>query len=186
MTLTQVFAAIGEFAFYYPILMSCFWMVGGLYYYARRERGSADWRHPPAIENPPPVSILVPCHNEGETVDETMAALSQQRYLDYEVIAINDGSRDDTGARLDAMLDKYPWLRVIHLDRNLGKANALRAGALASSNEYLVCIDGDALLDPHATDWLVGHLCSGPRVGAVTGNPRIRNRSTLLLSLIHI
>jgi biofilm PGA synthesis N-glycosyltransferase PgaC len=178
--LTQLVAGIGEFAFYYPVLMSCVWMVGGLYYYLRRERRSPDWRNPPRLQQTPAVSILVPCHNEGETVDETMAALARQQYPDFEVIAINDGSRDDTGARLDAMVERYPWLRVIHLDRNLGKANALRMGALASRNTFLVCIDGDALLDPHATTWMVSHLISGPRVGAVTGNPRIRNRSTLL------
>lgn len=180
MTLAQVFDYLGRFAFYYPVLMSCFWMVGGLYYYYRREAGKPDWRNPPRLPRHPPVSILVPCHNEGETVDETMAALALQEYPHYEVIAINDGSRDDTGARLDALVDRYPWLRVVHLDRNLGKANALRVAAMASSSEILVCIDGDALLEPHAVGWMVSHFLSGPRVGAVTGNPRIRNRSTLL------
>lgn len=43
-----------------------------------------------------------------------------------------------------------------------------------------MCVDGDALLDQYATHWMIWHLRSGPRVGAVTGNPRIRNRSTLL------
>ena len=180
MSLGECFEALGRFAFFYPVLMSCFWMVGGLYYYLRRERHQPDWRHPPVLANSPPISILVPCHNEGETVAETMAALARQQYPDYEVIAIDDGSQDDTPAHLDALLEHYPWLRVIHLDRNLGKANALRVGALASQNEYFVCIDGDALLDPHAATWMLWHLTSGPRVGAVTGNPRIRNRSTLL------
>lgn len=96
------------------------------------------------------------------------------------MIAINDGSRDDTGARLDVLAARHPRLRVIHLDRNLGKANALRMGALASRSEYLICIDGDAMLEEFAMHWMIWHLSSGPRVGAVTGNPRIRNRSTLL------
>lgn len=174
------FEVLGRFAFYYPILMSFFWMVGGLYYYFRREYRHPNWQHPPALKYTPSVSVLVPCYNEGEQVEETMAALALQRYPDFEVIAINDGSRDDTAVRLDAMMERYPWLRVIHLDQNLGKANALRTGALASSNEYFVCIDGDALLDPYAIQWMVFHLISGPRVGAVTGNPRIRNRSSLL------
>ncbi|WP_369521821.1 glycosyltransferase family 2 protein, partial [Escherichia coli] len=52
--------------------------------------------------------------------------------------------------------------------------------ALAARSEYLVCIDGDAMLEEHALHWMVWHLVSGNRVGAVTGNPRIRNRSTLL------
>ena len=123
----------------------------------------------------------MPCHNEAENLDDTLAAALAQRYpADYEVIAIDDGSSDDTGARLDALAAKHPRLRVLHLDRNLGKANALRMGALAARSEYLVCIDGDAMLEEHALHWMVWHLVSGNRVGAVTGNPRIRNRSTLL------
>src|SRR5581483_11357219 len=44
----------------------------------------------------------------------------------------------------------------------------------------LICIDGDALLDEYATVWMMSHFLSGPRVGAVTGNPRVRTRSTLI------
>jgi biofilm PGA synthesis N-glycosyltransferase PgaC len=52
--------------------------------------------------------------------------------------------------------------------------------ALAARHEFLVCIDGDTLLDEHAAHWMMRHLLDSSRVGAVTGNPRIRNRSTLL------
>lgn len=169
-----------EFAFFYPIVMSFFWISGGLYYYLRRERHARPRTDPPPLAHTPPVSILIPCHNEGDNVQETIAAAMAQRYPDFEVIAINDGSRDDTAEKLNALAQQYERLRVIHLDRNLGKANAMRMGALAARSEYLVCIDGDALLDEYATHWMVWHLSSGQRVGAVTGNPRIRNRSTLL------
>lgn len=168
------------FAFFYPIVMSLFWMAGGLYYYFRRERGRPGPDALPDMPAQPMASILVPCHNEGPQVEDTIASLVAQNYPNFEIIAINDGSTDDTGAHLDRLAAEHAQLRVIHLDRNLGKANALRMGTLASRSEYLVCIDGDALLHPNATAWLVSHLTSGPRVGAVTGNPRIRNRSTLL------
>ncbi|MEL1264745.1 poly-beta-1,6-N-acetyl-D-glucosamine synthase [Pseudoxanthomonas putridarboris] len=169
-----------QFAFLYPIVMSFFWMSGGLYYYFRRERHARTRTDPPPMEAFPFATLLIPCHNEGDNVDETIGAALAQKYLDFEVIAINDGSRDSTAERLNELAALHPRLRVIHLDRNLGKANALRMGALAARSEYLVCIDGDALLDEYATHWMVWHLTSGPRVGAVTGNPRIRNRSTLL------
>ena len=51
---------------------------------------------------------------------------------------------------------------------------------MVARSEYLVCIDGDAVLDPNATAHLVNLLIRNPRVGAVTGNPRIRTRSTML------
>lgn len=169
-----------DFTFFYPMVMSFIWMTGALYYFARRERHERPRHQPPPMDAFPFASILIPCHNEGDNVHETIAAATEQVYPDYEVIAINDGSTDDTAAKLDALTAVHPRLRVLHLDRNLGKANALRMGALAARSEYLVCIDGDALLDEYATHWMIWHLTSGPRVGAVTGNPRIRNRSSLL------
>lgn len=178
--MARLLDALFQFAFLYPIVMSFFWMSGGLYYYFRRERHARARNDPPPMAVMPFATLLIPCHNEGENVDDTIGAALAQQYPDFEVIAINDGSRDDTAERLNALAAIHPRLRVIHLDRNLGKANALRMGALAARSEYLVCIDGDALLDEYATHWMIWHLTSGPRVGAVTGNPRIRNRSTLL------
>ncbi|HNC86719.1 MAG TPA: poly-beta-1,6-N-acetyl-D-glucosamine synthase, partial [Agitococcus sp.] len=57
---------------------------------------------------------------------------------------------------------------------------ALQAGSLLANYEILICIDGDALLDKHAAHWMVKHFVEDAEVAAVTGNPRIRNRSTLL------
>ncbi|MDZ7810189.1 MAG: poly-beta-1,6-N-acetyl-D-glucosamine synthase [Arhodomonas sp.] len=93
---------------------------------------------------------------------------------------MNDGSRDRTGLLLDELATQYPRLRVIHLATNQGKAIALQSGAVAARHEYLICIDGDAMLHPHAVGWLMYHLTSWPRVGTVTGNPRVLNRSSLL------
>ena len=168
------------FAFFYPLVMSYLWMSGGLIYFLRWERTEPRREEPPALPEFPLVSLIVPCHNEGENVRETVRYLAAQDYPNLEIIAVNDGSRDDTGAQLDALLGVYPQLRVIHFATNQGKSMGLRMAALAANAEYLVCIDGDALLDRHATRWMMHHLLSGPRVGAVTGNPRIRNRSTLL------
>jgi biofilm PGA synthesis N-glycosyltransferase PgaC len=169
------------FTFYYPLCMSCMWMVGGIWYYHGWERRSGtEQGAPPPLPSYPPVSILIPCHNEGDNVRETVAWASAQDYPDFEIIAINDGSRDDTGEILDELVEQYPRLRVLHLASNQGKAMGLRMGALASPNEYLICIDGDALLDRNATAWMMHHLLASSRIGAVTGNPRIRNRSTVL------
>lgn len=169
-----------EFAFFYPLAMSLVWMSGGLIYFMRWERKQPSRVKPPPLSSYPMVSLIVPCHNEGEQVRETIAYLAAQTYPYFEIIAVNDGSTDDTGEQLDELIKEYPELRVLHLASNQGKAMGLRAAALASKADYLVCVDGDALLDPYATHWLVSHLLDSSRVGAVTGNPRIRNRSTLL------
>ena len=170
-----------DFVFFYPLFMSFVWIVGGLYFYYHWERHAPSFETPPLLPDPAPlVSILVPCFNEGANVAETIGALAQQRYPNFEIIAINDGSRDNTGATLDELTKRYPGLRVLHQASNQGKAMALRMGALFARGEYLVCIDGDAFLHPNATAYLVAPMMRHFRVGAVTGNPRIRTRSSLL------
>lgn len=169
-----------NFAFFYPIIMAFFWIIGGVYYYVRRERKMPRPDAPPPMAHTPFASILVPCFNEEDHIVDTITALSAQIYPDFEIIAIDDGSSDRTPELLDALVADHPRLRVVHLSQNQGKANALRMGTLAATSDYLVCIDSDAMLDPHAVRWMVGHLIDGPRVGAVTGNPRIRNRTTLM------
>lgn len=173
-------SALIDFTFYYPLFMSYVWMIGGIHYYLRFERDYTRLETPPPQYVYPGVSVLVPLHNEQDNVRETVAQLLRQRYPDLEIILVNDGSTDATGRMLDQLAVEHPKLRVLHLARNQGKAIALNMGALVSGNEFIVCIDGDALLEENAVLWFMHHLTSGPRVGAVTGNPRVRNRSTLL------
>jgi poly-beta-1,6-N-acetyl-D-glucosamine synthase len=169
------------FAFYYPLFMAWIWMIGGVWFYIRRERRKGlGPDNPDPLEEAPPCSILVPCFDEQDNVRDTIEYALASHYPDFEVIAINDGSDDKTGEILDEMASRHDRLRVIHLAQNQGKAIALRTGALASANEFLVCIDGDALIHPYAMHWMIAHFHEGPRVGAVTGNPRILNRSSLL------
>jgi biofilm PGA synthesis N-glycosyltransferase PgaC len=173
-------SALLDFVFYYPLFMAYLWMIGGLDYYLRREYRKTAQDNPSPLPFYPKVSIIVPCHNEAEHLDETLGYLFQQKYPDFEIIAVNDGSNDDTGLLLDALAQQNPLLRVIHFAENQGKAMGLRMATMVAQGEFLICIDGDALLDPYATHWMVRHFLDGPRVGAVTGNPRIRTRSTLL------
>lgn len=169
------------FAFYYPLFMSYVWMTGAIYYYHHWEKKlSGSYKEVPPLASFPGVSIVVPCHNEAENIPETIRNLMALKYPNFEIIAINDGSTDDTGKILDELSAEHEKLRVIHMATNQGKAMGLRMGAMASPHEYLLCLDADAILDPNAASWIMFHLINGPRVGAVTGNPRIRTRSTLL------
>jgi biofilm PGA synthesis N-glycosyltransferase PgaC len=182
--LLVILAKIGGFllgfVFLYPLFMSFLWMVGGVYYYCHWERHGVRASSPPKIVNPPLVSILIPCHNEADNIVETIAAANRQAYPNFEVIAIDDGSSDTTKIVLDRLTLEYPRLRIVLFKENQGKAMALRMGALVACGEILLCIDGDALLDPNAMAYMVRLFVISPRVGAVTGNPRIRTRSTLL------
>jgi biofilm PGA synthesis N-glycosyltransferase PgaC len=169
--------AVFLFVFLYPLVMAGWWMIGALVFFVRRERGESRLMLP---ERLPRVAILVPCHNEELVIRDTIEHLDKNHYPDFEIIAIDDGSTDRTGAILAELATRIRRLRIVTLTRNYGKAMALRAGAFASTAEYLMCIDADALLDRDALFWMIRHFLDGPRVGAVTGNPRVLNRSSLL------
>ncbi|KEF42904.1 MAG: N-glycosyltransferase [Cyanobium sp. CACIAM 14] len=178
--MSRLLHGLGLLAVLYPLLMALLWCVLALLWSWRREWSERWLSVAPQGEQGPPVSVLIPCFNEGPNLAETLRAALSLHWSDWEVIAINDGSSDDTGRQLEAFAAADPRLRVVHLASNQGKALALRAGALLARHELLVCIDGDALLDPHAVGWLVRHFQWDRRLAAVTGNPRIRNRTSLL------
>ena len=173
--------SIEGFIYYYPLFMAYIWMFGAIIFYFRFEwRQQGNTEQLPELTEYPPVSILIPCYNEAENIRETVEILLHQKYPVFEIIAINDGSKDNTLAILQDLAIQHHQLRVINLHTNQGKAMGLRTGALLANSEILICIDGDALLAPEAIAWMVRHFIDNPLVGAVTGNPRIRNRSTLL------
>jgi biofilm PGA synthesis N-glycosyltransferase PgaC len=171
---------IQDFSFGYPFVMAWYWMVGGVLYRLLRGRHEPMFDSPPKLDEYPFVSILLPCHNEEEQADETLTVLATLDYPQYEIIAINDGSTDRTAEILDALVARIPRLRVVHLAQNQGKSTALNVAAHLARGEILVGTDGDALLDRHSLTWFVRRLQGDRRLGGVTGNPRIRNRATLL------
>ncbi|WP_083964653.1 poly-beta-1,6-N-acetyl-D-glucosamine synthase [Metabacillus litoralis] len=173
--------SLAEFVFWYPLIMSVLWIAGSSLFFKFREKEefidfeNIDW---------PLISILVPCYNEEETIEETIKHLSGISYPKKEIIAVNDGSTDDTFKILRRLAKQHQDLKVIDCQENRGKANALIIACHASKAEYLICVDSDALLDQYAAHYLIYHfLHKGERLGAVTGNPRIRNRDTLLSRL---
>jgi biofilm PGA synthesis N-glycosyltransferase PgaC len=119
-------------------------------------------------------------HNEEKVIGSTVSHLFQLDYPCYEVIVVDDGSTDNTAAILREMAAAEPRLRLVRLLNNMGKAVALNAGVRAARHEIIVTIDADSYLDKEALRWLVRHFTRNPRTGAVTGNPRVLNRTSLL------
>src|SRR4030043_674796 len=167
---------LSYFAFLYPLYMGIVWIIGGLTFKFHWEK-----KKPPLSENLPFFSIIIPAHNEADIVEETIINLKDLNYPDYGVIVVNDGSTDATGAILDRLVaENSEWLKVIHLEPNMGKSVALDTGILLSKGQFLLVIDADGLLDKDALRYFAWHFVTSTRVGAVTGNPRVRNRTTLL------
>ncbi len=178
---------LSAYSYYYPLFMAYVWMVGAVFYYFRYERPPKNHRDLPhsGLETAPVryehplVTVVVPCHNEGRDIEDTVEYLLASTYPNFDILLVNDGSSDETRQILDGLAAQHPEVRVIHFARNQGKAVALTTAALMTPAQFLCCIDADAMLDPEALSWLMMHFLN-PRVAAVTGNPRVRNRSTLL------
>ncbi|MBR2677349.1 MAG: glycosyltransferase family 2 protein [Solobacterium sp.] len=97
------------------------------------------------------LSVVVPCYNEEETVDIFYRALVdvlKTMDIDYEIIFVNDGSKDTTLEKLKALYEKdREHVKVIDFSRNFGKESALLAGLDASKGDYVTVMDAD-LQDP--------------------------------------
>jgi glycosyltransferase involved in cell wall biosynthesis len=99
----------------------------------------------------PQVSIVVPFYNEIENaplmVDELTEVMESNNY-DYEIVLVDDGSRDGTAKRLQELAKLDSRIKLVLFRRNYGQSAAMLAGIQHSRGEYLVTIDGDLQNDP--------------------------------------
>ena len=97
------------------------------------------------------LSVVVPCYNEEETVDifyDALVKVLKTMDIDYEILFVNDGSKDTTLEKLISLHDKdSKHVKVIDFSRNFGKESALLAGLDASKGDYVTVMDAD-LQDP--------------------------------------
>ena len=100
----------------------------------------------------PRVSVVVPARDEGHKIEAGLKSLLGSDYPNFEIIAIDDRSRDETGAIMDRLADGQSRLRVIHIsdlrEGWLGKNHALQVGTQQSKGEWLLFTDGDVVHDP--------------------------------------
>ena len=90
----------------------------------------------------PEVSIIIPACNEAETIGDVIRKI-KELYPDFEIIAINDGSTDDTG-----FISKEAGAIVYSHPYNIGNGAAIKSGIRIASGDILVFIDGDGQHDP--------------------------------------
>jgi glycosyltransferase involved in cell wall biosynthesis len=114
------------------------------------------------------VSVLVPAYNEGATVARVFERLATVP-LTLEVIAVDDGSSDDTGRLLDALAAQGKVHRVIHHPVNRGKGAAIRSAIAAATGDVMVVQDADLEYDPADLPLLFAPIADG-RADAVYGS----------------
>jgi glycosyltransferase involved in cell wall biosynthesis len=118
----------------------------------------------------PGLTVFFPAYNDSGTIASMVVAavLAAGRLTpDFEVIVINDGSRDSSPLILDELARVYSQVRIVHHERNRGYGGALRSGFAHASKEWIFYTDGDAQYDP----WEMSELWSrrAPGVDMVNG-----------------
>jgi glycosyltransferase involved in cell wall biosynthesis len=124
----------------------------------------------------PGLSIFFPAYNDAGTIASLcLVAHMAAREItpDHEVIVVDDGGPDHTGALADEMARHFPWLRVVHHEKNRGYGGALRSGFAAATKDLVFYTDGDAQYDPREMAALMQALT--PDVDFVNGYKISRN-----------
>jgi len=150
----------------------------------------------------PPITILVPAYNESATIEASVTAILTLEYRNYEVVVVNDGSKDDTMEQLRHAFDLYEIPRVypetietkplralyrsrsrsrlLVLDKeNGGKADSLNAAINASRFPLVIAVDADTLIEPGALLRLTRPFLLGRKIAAVGGTVRVANNCTV-------
>lgn len=123
----------------------------------------------------PGITILIAAYNEQDSIASTIDSIERQQYPGpMQVIVINDGSTDGTADALATL--SHPWLEVISLPKNAGKAAALNTGLARARFGLTLTVDGDCYLYRDALRNLVGRYLSDPQdTRAVAGAMLVRN-----------
>ena len=98
------------------------------------------------------LSVVLPAHNEEKAIEITVLEVIETLstwIVDFEIVVVDDGSQDDTGAILDSMSMAHPYLKVIHHPVNKGYGAALVSGFEAASKDLTFFMDSDGQFDIH-------------------------------------
>lgn len=115
----------------------------------------------------PVVSVIIPTYRHAEYVEETLGSVFAQTFVDYEVIVVNDGSPDDTAARLRPLAQAG---RIRYIEQpNAGQAAARNRGLAEARGEFVAYLDDDDLWPADKLTWQVAALREHPAWVMVSG-----------------
>ncbi|WP_207283631.1 glycosyltransferase [Pseudomonas sp. FW300-N2F2] len=119
----------------------------------------------PAPQGAPLVSIVAPCYNAGKYLEEAIHSLFAQDYRNVEVIVVDDGSTDDSLARLRQLQRTYAF--QLYSQENQGVSAALNHGLKYAKGTYVATPDLDDVMLPHSIRVRAQYLDEHPQVGCV-------------------
>lgn len=186
MTILDDLTLISVICIWSLLLLNITLIVSGYFYYVKCEKEAYRKK---TFARYPMVSVMVPAHNEGIVIADTVRALLKFDYPKerYEIIVINDNSSDNSAEILKKLQEEYKGrlLHVINTDAETGgrgKSGALNNGYKIARGEYIVIYDADNTPEPAALKHLVWEIEQDGHLGAVIGKFRTRNKNATLLT----
>ncbi|MEH3046204.1 MAG: glycosyltransferase [Sphingomonas adhaesiva] len=142
----------------------------------RRGREQAPAGAPHLVPNF--VTVLIPAFNEARVIEASVRRILASRGPRIEVIVIDDGSTDDTSAVVAAAFGIDPRVRLLTLE-NGGKARALNIALAQARGDVVIALDADTQFEEDTIAKLARWFAD-PAIGAVAGNAKVGNRTTLI------
>ena len=126
----------------------------------------------------PLVSIIVPAYNEEVNVISSLENLLKSDYPNFEIVFVDDGSKDKTYQLVKEAFENHPKV-MVNTKPNGGKSSALNYGIDKARGDYFVCIDADTQLQYDAISQLMKYFIND-KVGAVAGNVKVGNANNII------
>jgi dolichol-phosphate mannosyltransferase len=136
----------------------------------------------PVMQDRPTLSIVIAALNEQDNVAPLIEQVRQaviDRGIDTELIIVDDGSTDQTLARLTALQADHTWLRLLQHERNLGQSAAWRTGIAAARGNYIATLDADLQNDPADLPEMMQTLIDR-EVDLVQGNRKASRKDSVI------
>jgi len=127
----------------------------------------------------PKVSVVVPAYNEEKVIVKTVRSILRSDYDNFDVIVVDDGSKDNTFDIAEQKFSDDPRVRVLQTPRNGGKSKALNYGIKLAKSSFIVAIDADTILKKDAIAKLMNKF-TNKNVAAVAGNAKVGNRRNIM------
>jgi len=144
---------------------------------------------PAAEDEAPMLTVVIPAYNEGAMVESSIASVAAARYPRerLQIIAVDDGSRDDTWNYILRSALRSPGLvTAVRLPENRGKRGALAEGFRRATGEIIVTVDSDSVISRETLLAIAGPF-RDPKVGAVAGKVAVHNRRAHLIPrMLHV
>ena len=173
---------IVQLIFYAAIVIGIFRLLFLIFFsYKQKQKAEEELTD---VNFTPFVSVVIAAYNEEKVIVRTIDSILKSTYQNFEIIIVNDGSKDHTSGAVQEAFGQDARIRLIEKE-NGGKASAVNRGFREAKGEYVVCMDADTIISDDAIALLIRQFIK-PNVAAVSGNIRVGNVHNIFTLWQHV